>query len=148
MRLHNAVALLVVIFASVFSFSAASVTSLNPDNGPVGTQVQINGSGFGSSQGSSTVSFNSVGASVVSWSDTQILATVPTAAKTGPICVTVGGIASNANVYFTIPGPQVTSLSPANGVVGTQVTINGNGFQATKGSNYITFNGTVATVNS
>jgi RHS repeat-associated protein len=123
----------------VFTVGAVAVNTISPTSGPVGTQVQINGSGFGATQGSSTVTFNYVTASIVSWSATQIVATVPSAATTGGVKVTVGGVASNTNVVFTIPGPQVTSISPASGVVGTQVTVNGSGFQATRGSSYITF---------
>src|SRR5205085_2229934 len=75
-------------------------------------------------------------------------ATVPAAATTGAVKATVGGVASNTNLFFTVPAPQVTSISPTSGVIGTQVTVNGSGFQATKGSSSIAFNGTTATVNS
>ena len=85
-----------------------TIISLTPDSGPVGTQVQISGSGFGLTQGTSTVTFNGTSATASSWSDTQITATVPTAATTGAVKVTVGGIGSNTNVFFTVPGPQVT----------------------------------------
>src|SRR5574337_863376 len=110
MRLRSAAILASITILASMSFAAPSVTGLSPDNGPAGTQVQINGSGFGTSQGSSTVTFfNSASASVVSWSDTQIVVTVPNAATTGAVTVTVGGVASNANVCFTVPAPQVTA---------------------------------------
>jgi RHS repeat-associated protein len=129
--------------------AAPNVVSSNPSIGVVGSQVTISGSGFGITQGASTVQFNSVNAaSVQSWSDTQIVATVPTTATSGPIRVTVGGVASNTNVYFTVPAPRITVLNPTLGVVGTQVTITGSGFQATKGTSYIQFNGTTATTTS
>ena len=35
-----------------------TISSLSPTSGPVGTSVTINGSNFGSTQGSSTVTFN------------------------------------------------------------------------------------------
>ena len=133
----------------MFSYATTpQVTSTNPTSGPTGTQVQINGSGFGATRGSSVVNFNaSYSAAIVSWSDTQIVATVPPQAYTGQIVVVVGGVWSNQSVYFNVPGPQITSISPTSGVVGTQVTINGSGFQATKGANSpISFNGTPGTV--
>lgn len=133
---------------AIFAMPNPTVTTLSPSSGVVGTQVQINGRQFGATQGSSTITFNYVTATVVSWSDTQIVATVPTTATTGAVKVTVGGVSSNTNVYFVIPAPSVTSLSPNSGVVGTQVTVNGSGFQATKGSSYIQFNGYSATVAS
>ncbi len=131
-----------------FTVGAVAVNSVSPVSGPVGTQVQINGGGFGATQGSSTVTFNGISASVVSWSATQITATVPSAATSGSVKVTVGGVGSNTTVTFAIPGPQITGISPTSGVVGTQVTVSGSGFQATRGSSYVSFNGTTATVNS
>src|SRR5260370_295017 len=140
----------VVVFAILVSNAQIpSTTSISPTTGPVGTQVQINGSGFGTSQGSSSVSFNGATATIVSWSNGQITATVPSAATNGPVTVVEGGLPSNANLSFTVPPPSVTSISPTSGVPGTQVTINGVGFQATQpafGSVY--FNGLVAAISS
>jgi RHS repeat-associated protein len=128
----------------LFSFINPVITSLSPTSGPVGTQVQINGSGFGTTQGNSTVSFfNGIG-SIVSWSDTQIVATVPTSNSSGPVTVWVGGVTSNSNVNFTVPTPRITAISPASGTVGTNVTITGSGFQAATGSGWVSFNGTSA----
>jgi len=42
-------------------------------------------------------------------------------------------------------GPNITSLSPVAGPVGTAVTITGSNFGATQGSSTVTFNGTAAT---
>ncbi len=149
MNFRRFLVLIFVLVAAVLSYATApQVTSTNPTTGATGTQVQINGSGFGATQGASTVKFNgSYVATVVSWSDTQIVATVPAQAFTGQILVTVGGVNSNQTVYFNVPAPQITSVSPTSGVVGTQVTVNGSGFQATKGANSsINFNGTPGTV--
>lgn len=149
MRIRNWMWFFVAVI-SVVSFTGAyattpQVTSTSPVSGPTGSQVQINGSGFGATQGASTVKFNgSYTATIVSWSDTQITATVPAQAFTGAILVTVGGVSSNQTVYFNVPPPQITSISPASGVVGTQVTIAGSGFQATKGANStVSFDGFV-----
>jgi RHS repeat-associated protein len=132
----------------VFALPDPVINTLSPTTGPVATQVTINGSGFGATVASSSVAFNGNNASIVSWSDTQVVATVPSAAITGPVKVTVGGIASNTNVFFAVPAPQVTSISPTSGVVGAQVTINGSGFQSTVGSGSVRFNGSGATINS
>jgi len=140
MRFHNVSWIVVLLLCTSIAFAAPQITSTAPSSGPVGTQVQFNGSGFGASQGTSTVSFNGVNAVVVSWSDTQIVATVPTAAITGWVRVTVGGVASNTNIYFVIPTPHISSISPSSGIGGSQVTINGSGFQAIKGSNGVTIN--------
>jgi RHS repeat-associated protein len=145
------IVLTAVLLVSSFSFGTTpQVTSTNPTSGPTGTQVQINGSGFGATQGSSAVNFNaSYPAAIISWSDTQIVATVPSQAFTGQVVVVVGGVWSNQSVYFNVPAPQITSISPASGVIGTQVTINGSGFQGTKGGNSsISFNGIAGTINN
>jgi RHS repeat-associated protein len=67
------------------------ITGISPRSGMVGTYVTISGSGFGFSQGSSTVSLNGTAASVASWSDTSIVAIVPTGATSGPFTVTISG---------------------------------------------------------
>jgi IPT/TIG domain len=57
--------------------STPHITSISPTSGPVGTLVTITGSNFGPTQGTSTVTFGATAATVSSWSDTQIQATVP-----------------------------------------------------------------------
>src|SRR5260370_18567351 len=51
---------LIAVFLASLSLYAATpkVTSVSPASGPVSTQVQINGSGFGATQGSNTVAFS------------------------------------------------------------------------------------------
>jgi hypothetical protein len=133
----------------VFKLPGPLVSGLVPASGPTGTQVQVNGSGFGATQGTSTITFNGYAPTVGSWSDTAVVATVPSTASTGPVVVTVAGIPSPRDVNFTVPGPQVTSISPIGGPGGTQVTINGSGYQATQGGgSSVYFNGRLATINS
>ncbi len=139
-----------------FTMPTPTVTGVSPTTGPVGTQVQVNGIGFGATQGTSSIAFahgtapyfTYSNATVVSWSDAQIVAVVPSTATTGPVKVTTGGVVSNTNVYYAVPAPQITSISPTTGVVGTQVTITGSGFQATQGSNWAAFYNGSTTVNS
>src|SRR5215813_7890683 len=83
------------------SGSSPTITSLSPNIGAVGSTIVITGTNFGSTQGSSTVTFNGSSATVISWSATSIMATVPTGATTGNVLVTVGGVASNP-VMFTV----------------------------------------------
>ncbi|MGD0280779.1 MAG: 6-bladed beta-propeller [Dissulfurispiraceae bacterium] len=79
-----------------------SISSLYPASGSVGDQVTITGSGFGTTQGGSTVSFNGTAATTVySWSDTQIVVAVPSGATTGNVVATVNGAQSNG-VPFTV----------------------------------------------
>src|SRR5262249_36197372 len=133
----------------LFTMANPTITGITPTSGPVSAQVTVNGSGFGTTQGTSTLTFNGQPpASIISWSDSQIVATVSTNTSSGPVKVTNGGVPSNTNIYFTVPAPQITSISPTSGGVGTQVTIYGSGFQAARGSGYMSIGNVGATPSS
>ena len=134
---------------SVFAASAnaaPSIRSLSVSSGPVGTGVTLTGTGFGSSQGTGTVAFNGTNATVTSWSGTSIAVTVPAAATTGNVVVTVSGVASNGKT-FTVT-PHITSLSITSGAVGASVTITGTTFGGTQGTSTVKFSTTNATPTS
>ncbi len=96
----------------VYTNTSATPTlgSVTPNNGVAGDTVTITGSGFGAQQNSNTVTFNGVAASVQSWGNTSIVATIPTGATSGPLLVTVNGVQSAA-VNFTITA-NITLSSP------------------------------------
>ncbi len=79
-----------------------SISNLSPTSGSVGTAVTISGTNFGSTQGTSTVTFNGVTATPTNWTNTSIAVPVPAGAATGPVVVTARGSASNG-VTFTVP---------------------------------------------
>jgi RHS repeat-associated protein len=122
-----------------------SISSLNPTSATPGQSVIISGSNFGAPQGTNTVTFNGVTASVTSWSATSIAATVPATAATGPVIVTVAGLASAGVTLTVLPLPSISSLSPTVGIPGQSVTISGTNFGASQGASTVTFNGTAAT---
>jgi hypothetical protein len=76
-----------------------SISSFTPANGPVGTVVTITGSNF---SGATAVTFNGMSAAFTINSSTQITATVPANASTGPVRVTT---------------PSGTATGPSNFVV-------------------------------
>ncbi|HKV64028.1 MAG TPA: IPT/TIG domain-containing protein [Candidatus Acidoferrum sp.] len=78
-----------------------NIASISPVAGGVGTPITITGSGFGSAQGTSNVTFNGTAATPTAWSATSITVPVPAGAATGNIVVTIGGVASNG-VNFTV----------------------------------------------
>jgi regulation of enolase protein 1 (concanavalin A-like superfamily) len=120
------------------------VLGLTPASGGIAASVTITGTNFGSSQGTSTVKFNGASAtSFTSWSNTQIVAAVPTNASTGPVTVTVNAIQSNNNFGFTFYNPVITSLSPPAGQVGATVVVSGTGFGVDQGDQVL-FNGLAA----
>src|SRR2546429_4572218 len=93
-----------------------SITNLSVMSGAVGTPVTITGTNFGSTQGSSTVTFNGTATTPTNWSATSITVPVPSGATTGNVVVNAGGAASNGVAFTVLPG--ITSLSPTTGAVG------------------------------
>ena len=82
--------------------STSSISTIVPSSGNIGSTVTINGSGFGATQGTSTVKFfNNITATVIFWSDTAIQVQVPVGATTGMVTVTTVGGTSNG-VSFTV----------------------------------------------
>ena len=89
---RNLVLILSALLACARAAEATpSITSISPASGAVGSSVVIAGASFGASQGSSAISFNGIGAVVSSWSDTNIVATVPSGTTSGALSVTVNG---------------------------------------------------------
>jgi IPT/TIG domain len=88
---------------STVAAPAPNISGISPTTGPVGTQVTISGSGFGLSQGGSTVTLNGAPVTVNTWSDTSISITIPSGATTGPVVVSVAPSMTNSNpVTFTV----------------------------------------------
>jgi hypothetical protein len=118
-----------------------TITSLSPASALVGASVTITGSGFGTSRGTSTVTFNGTAATTINpWTNTSITVIVPPGATTGNVVVTVpGGFASNGAPFTVLMHPSVllaSSLNPS--TYGTSVT-----FTATVSGNVGTPTGTI-----
>jgi hypothetical protein len=76
------------------------INAFSPSSGPPGTQVIITGANF---TGATAVTFNGTAASLAVNSSTQITATVPSGATTGPITVTTSdGPATSASNFTPI----------------------------------------------
>jgi len=133
---------------SITSGTMPLITGITPTYGTIGTSVTINGSSFGSTQGTSTVSFHgALASSVTNWSDTQIVAVVPSNASTGGASVVVNGIESNTDVGFTFYHPVISNVSPSTGQSGANVVITGTGFgQYYQTGFQVLINGTPATI--
>lgn len=123
------------------------ISSYSPGWGNPGTQITINGSGFGQSQGTSVLqALSSVtntwtNLPVKSWNDTQLIVTIPETMPLGKVYldVIVGVLESIGTFPFTVGIPPfITSYSPNTGPAGTIITINGTGFGATQGSSVVT----------
>ncbi len=84
-----------------------TITGFSPTSGAAGTGVTIGGTNF---TGATAVAFNGTAASYTVNSATQISATVPAAASSGPITVTTPGGAATSSSSFTV-------VSGGNGIV-------------------------------
>ena len=133
------------------SFAVAAtpnVTGISPAAAPSGAVVTITGTGFGMTQGSGTVKFNSKLGTPMSWSDSSIVVSVPTGATTGIVIVNASGVASNGTGFTVLPTPNINNLSPVSGAIGALVTVTGTNFGATQGGSTVTFNGVNGTPTS
>ena len=77
------------------------VTSIEPTFGIEGSEIAINGSNFGATQGTGYVTFfnNVIATNIISWSDTQIVCTVPAGTETGCLTVTTDNGTSNCSTF-------------------------------------------------
>src|SRR4029077_5999217 len=90
---------------------APSISSFTPTSGSAGTSVTVTGSGF---TGATAVKFNGSSAAFSVASDTQISATVPNGATTGPIAVTgPGGTGTSASSFIVTTAGSTLYLSPS-----------------------------------
>ena len=79
--------------------SAPTITSFTPSSGPVGTSVDIQGSGL---TGATSVNFAGTAAAYTVDSDSEIRATVPSGATTGPISVTTASGTGTSSASFSV----------------------------------------------
>ena len=93
-----------------------AITAIQPDSAFAGDTLDIFGTNFGATQGSSAVSVGgTIADTVYLWSATKIDVKVPASAATGSVTVTVGGAMSNASA-FKVRGTVVPSVSFENDV--------------------------------
>lgn len=118
------------------------LTEFFPTNGVPGTVVTLEGRNF---SGATAVKFNGRNAATFSvTADTQILATVPAHATTGPISVTsLSGTGTNATPFLVTLSPVLSRFAPTNGPPGTKVVIDGFNFT---GATAVRFNESTAAV--
>jgi len=106
------------------------ISNINPQGGPKGASITINGSNFGATRGTSYVAMDSLvlaASDYASWTDSAITFKVPPDANGTPsLSVTTKGGTSNA-VPFAVD-PLVATYTPSTGMPGTTVAIIGSGF--------------------
>lgn len=136
--------LLALPVASASATVQPHLLSLSASAGVPGNTITITGYGFGATQAlTSGVGFGFQTAAITSWSDTQIVCTVPTLGVYGVVYVKVfdttdGSFYSN-ELPFVAEDPALWAerLTPNHGAAGTHVTLTGHGFGSAQGSNFI-----------
>jgi hypothetical protein len=93
------------------------ISGLQPNAASPGTAITITGAHFGSVQASGAVTFNGAAAGISSWSDSAIVATVPSGATTGSVVVTTGtGLVSGSPLFTVLnPGLSIDQVVSAQG---------------------------------
>jgi YD repeat-containing protein len=122
---------------------SVSIIQFSPTAGPIGTSVTIYGTGFSTTPSQNALTFNGVSATVTAATLTQLTATVPSGATSGPIAVTTPAGSATSGTSFTVAssgGPTISSVTPTIGTAGTAVTITGTNFQTTPLNNRVVFN--------
>lgn len=118
--------------------SGPTITNFNPVGGPAGTQVTIQGLFFNNI---TAVRFNGSNASyTLTGVGSELVATVPAEAGTGPISIeTATGTNTTSSNFLFGSAPVISGFSPAHGQTNTVVTISGDNFFA--GHTRVKFNG-------
>ncbi len=115
--------------APVFVVAACpTVAGLNPGSGSPGATVTLTGTNF---TGVNAVKFpNNVSAAFTVNSSTQITATIPNGAVSGPITISKPNCPDVLTASFNVIAacPTVAGISPTSGSVGGMVTITGTNF--------------------
>ncbi|MBL0744139.1 IPT/TIG domain-containing protein [Chryseolinea lacunae] len=125
-----------------------AILAINPTEGNVGSEVTITGSNFSATSGNNAVTFSGVPATVLSATETTLVAKVPANATTGPVAVTVNGHTATGPEFkvLTATALAISSIEPTSGVAGIEVTLTGTGFSGTAASNVVKINGVQAEV--
>lgn len=121
------------------------ISSVTPLSGPAGTVMTINGQNFSTFVDENKVTINGKPAVGLTATPFKITLTIPGGSGDGKIVL-------NVNDQI-VQGPDfkdqtlgIATMSPDNGLAGTQVTITGTGFNTNAGANIVTFNGVNAQV--
>ncbi|MCL2319489.1 MAG: IPT/TIG domain-containing protein, partial [Treponema sp.] len=137
------------------SVKAPKILSLDPPIGRMGEVLTIRGSGFGNERNESYVTIAGTpptSSSYVSWDDGEIMVRVPEFGEAGLVYVYRGRKKSNpalftnqANLPKPVQGPdtginpQISSIDPASGSIGSLISIQGSNFGSSRGNSGVYF---------
>jgi hypothetical protein len=123
-------------------YPPVDVEGLLPSEGTIGTQPGMTGSGFGASRGK--ILIGTTKAKILQWSTASVEWLMSKPPLPGVYDLTIapkepkGVTPTVLPAYFTVKGPEITSLSKNSGFVGEQITISGKFFGTKKGKVLLT----------
>ena len=121
-----------------------SIDDIQPVRGIIGSFVTISGSGF--DPVIQAVTLNGLNAlQKINVTNNEISAVILEGAASGTIALNYNGKIYSSNKIFSVI-PYIQEMRPSSGLVGTEVIINGSGFDRITTNNTVKFNGTLATV--
>ena len=121
--------------------TAPVVERIVPTEGPPGTEVTIHGQHFSPRLMDNTVTLSGRPVVVRSATSTTLDVIVPTGASSGPFVVRVDQAGEVSTPTFTVTaGTAIASFTPRIGPPGTQVTLTGTGFSASRHHNRVFIN--------
>jgi len=122
-----------------FTLKGPIVTGVNPLSAIQGTLISIDGEGFSPVPSENMVKFGQTVSQVITASVTQLVVRVPPTnfAGTVQITVTVNGITGQFEAPFTIEGPDIFDVSPAQDYPGKILTITGKNFSTVISENTV-----------
>ena len=125
-----------------------TIRSFSPESGHIGTTLRIVGTGFSETPSDNVVTFECAEdgsvddkvAEVTSASNTVLVVKVPEGSISGVVRVIVGSEQAVSAREFVVK-PEITSIDPERGAVGSVVKIVGTGFSSVSLANVVTFLG-------
>ncbi|MBM7861010.1 DNRLRE domain-containing protein [Lentzea nigeriaca] len=128
----------------------ASIFAVVPQRGPIGSTVEISGTGFAVQPADNRVTFDGITAQVTAASANRLTVVVPAGTGAGAVKVVAGGKTADSRNPFVvtrgIPAPAITTVSANRANSGDTVTITGTGFDPDPARNVVLFHQTTARV--
>lgn len=128
--------------AGIFTVTDSDI-SLSPSYGPPGTSIAISGKDFGLRKDGSQVQVNGNAATIISWSDSEIIATVPEGTTSGVVNVQIGEKNRLAGFFRVTRVFEISSITTS---VGASITISGEGWGSAINGSTLSFAGPAAAI--